>query len=463
MFTIKTNTNTNTEVEKLTNAASKVKSLGIKGVLGLSAFILLMNSFTTVGSGEFVRIQNNLTGGNTWVLNEGIQLKAPFFSTVTRYAQENTMAITDNPELCDTASLCASPRQVGFADTYGVTIEASFRYSLPRDSERLEALHDKVKTAENLFGTTLMPFSQDLVNYSASQFRAEDFMQGGQNEFKTRMLDQATNGMLVTKREKILIETEQADRDSSREGGSANVGEQFRYQVTVLEDSNGIPRRTKTALDAYGITVVPAGINLVDYSPETRLKDFMTDKQDRVRARAKIVEDQENERQMAITAQLTGDRERIQKQNILLQEKDAARIAGEQSVVTAQLQAKKEVVEQTKIADLAVIDKTRELQVSQANEGIQRANAVAAKYEASAIKEKGFAEAEVDRAKYNAIDKQVLALEVDKAKALAMYNSNMVVNMPTVVSGGQSGSSDSLEMMTTLKVMEQLGKGISSK
>lgn len=449
--------------EAVNTVKSKVKSFGIKGALALAGVIVLMNSFTTVGSGEFARIQNNLTGGNTWVLNEGIQLKAPFFSTVTRYAQENTMAITDNPELCDTASLCATPRQVGFADTYGVTIEASFRYSLPRDSERLEALHDKVKNAENLFGTTLMPFSQDLVNYSASQFRAEDFMQGGQNEFKTRMIDQATNGMLVTKREKILIETEQADRDSNREGGSANVGEQFRYQVTVLEDDNGLPRRTKTAIDVYGITVVPAGINLVDYSPETRLKEFMTDKQDRVRARAKIVEDQENERQMAITAQLTGDRERIQKQNILLQQKDAARIEGEKEVLTAKLQAEKEIVEQNKTAELAVINKTRELQISQANEGIQKANAVAAKYEAAAIKETGFAEAEVDKAKYNAIDKQVLALEVDKAKALAMYQSNMVVNMPTVVSGAQGGSSDSLEMMTTLKVMEQLGKGVTPK
>ena len=323
-------------------------------------------------------------------------------------------------------------------------------------------MHDKVKNRESLFGTTLLPFSQDLINFTASQFRAEDFMQGGQNEFKSRMIDQATNGLLVTRREKIIVESEQANRDSDRDSGGANVGEQFRYQVTVLEDKEGNPKRNVTAINAYNITIVPAGINLVDYAPEPRLRDFMTDKQDRVRARAKIVEDQENERQMAITAQLTGDRERIQKQNILLQAKDAAKIAGEKAVLTAKLEAEKQIVDQQKVADLAVIDKTRELQVSKANEGIQKANSVAAKYEASAIKEVGFAQAEVKKADYAAIDKTILALEVDKAKALAMYQSNMTVNMPTVVTnGGNSGSANSLEMMTTLSVMEKLGKSAS--
>lgn len=450
-------------MKDLTQLTGNLKKYGMVSAGGLLGFVTLMSSFTTVGSGDLVRIQNTLTGSEaTWAMTEGVALKMPYFSTVTTYPQEGTIAITDNEDLCDTASICASPRQVGFADTYGVTIEASFRYSLPRDAVALEKMHDKVKNRESLFGTTLLPFSQDLINFTASQFRAEDFMQGGQNEFKSRMIDQATNGLLVTRREKIIVESEQANRDSDRDSGGANVGEQFRYQVTVLEDKEGNPKRNVTAINAYNITIVPAGINLVDYAPEPRLRDFMTDKQDRVRARAKIVEDQENERQMAITAQLTGDRERIQKQNILLQAKDAAKIAGEKAVLTAKLEAEKQIVDQQKVADLAVIDKTRELQVSKANEGIQKANSVAAKYEASAIKEVGFAQAEVKKADYAAIDKTILALEVDKAKALAMYQSNMTVNMPTVVTnGGNSGSANSLEMMTTLSVMEKLGKSAS--
>lgn len=188
----------------------------------------------------------------------------------------------------------------------------------------------------------------------------------------------------------------------------------------------------------------------------------MVDKQDRVRARAAIIEDQENERQKAITAELTGNRERIEQSNTLLIQKDAAIIRGEQAVREAELASEKETVERQKVASLAIIDKTRELQMAEANEGIQKAAAVAAKYEAEAIKEKGFAEAAVDKAKYQAIDKQVLALEVDKAKALAMYQSNMIVNMPTVVSGN-GGSANSLETMTTLKVMEQLGKSAITK
>ena len=115
------------------------------------------------------------------------------------------------------------------------------------------------------------------------------------------------------------------------------------------------------------------------------------------------------------------------------------------------------MVEKNKTAELAIIDKKRELQMAKANEGIQKANSLAAKYEATALKEVGFAKAAVTKAEYEAIDITVLTLEVDKAKSLALYKSNVVVNMPTVVGGGQGGV-NSLETMTTLKVLEQLGK-----
>jgi len=429
----------------------------VLSVVGVLALITALSSYTTVSSGETVRIQNNISGEATWYTTEGIRLKAPFFSTVTTYSQEGTVAITDNKGLCETATTCSQPRVLVFSDTYGVSVEGSFRYSLPKVPEQLEAMHDKVKNSRNLFGTTLLPFSQDLLNYTASQFRAEYFMQGAQNEFKSRLIDQATFGMYITKREKRLVEAEVANRDLDRESGKASVGEQFVFEVIRTQDAEGNFKRTPTAISTYGITIVPSGINVVDYAADDRLAEFMIDKQKRVRARAAIIEDQENERQKAITAELEGNRKRIEQSNSLLIQKDAAVIRGEQSVEEARLASQKETVERNKVASLAIIDKKRELQVAQANEGIQRAAAVAAKYEAEAIKEKGFAEAAVDKAKYEAIDKQVLALEVDKAKALAMYRSNMVVNMPTVVSGS-SESGNSLETMTTLNVMKMLGK-----
>jgi hypothetical protein len=434
---------------------------GVRIAVGLALGVTVMSSFTTVGSGEFVRIQNNLTGSNTWVMSEGFALKAPFFSNTTTYSQEGTVAVTRDPETCDNATLCSTPRQVTFADTYGAVIEASFRYSLPRNAELLEAMHDKVKNSDNLFGTTLLPFSQDLLNYTASQFRAEDFMQGGQNEFKSRLIDQAANGMLVTKRVKELVKTETATRDSNRKSGSSNVGEQFRYKVNVLENADGTPMRRDTSIKAYNITIVPSGINLINVVPEDKLKGLMTDKQKRVRARASIVEDQENERQLAITAQLTGDRTRIEKQNILLQQKDAAKIEGEKLVVTAKLAAEKETVDRQKVADLAIIDKTRELQIAESNENIQKANAIAAEYEATSIKLVGFAVAEVDQAKLMAknSNKEIYLAELalQETQALAKVLPNVNIQMPSIVMNGSGdGGSGVTDLLSTKLVQDIL-------
>ena len=450
--------------QQISQVKSGAKKFGITGVLSVVALVTAFNSYTTVGSGEAVRIQNNITGGYTWKLDEGIALKAPFFSKVVVYSQEGTVAVTDNTELCESASICATPRQVGFADTYGITVEASFRYSLSKNPEVLEEMHDKVKNANNLFGNTLLPFSQDLINYTASQFKAEAFLQGGQNQFKSRLVDQATNGMLVTKRVKELVIAEQANRSSDRE--NTKVGQQFRYEVKILEDAKtGKPLRNPTAIAAYGISVVPAGINLVDYDPEQRLKAFMVDKQDRVRARAKIVEDQENERQLAITAQLQGERERIQKQNVLLQQKDAAKIAGEKAVLQAKLQAERETVEREKVAALAIIDKERELQIAKSNEGIQSANYNASKFEAQAIKEKGFAEAAVAKAKLQAkqSNKEIYLAELslEEAKAIAAVLPQVKIDTPDIVMSG-NGQGNGVSDLLSTKLVQDVVKTVKS-
>lgn len=438
------------------------QSLGKKGAILLVVFVIGMNSFVVNPSGTSMRVQNNLTGGHSWYTDEGFRFKAPFMSKVVEYHQEGTVALTDNEKLCDSATICTDTDPVGFADTYLVKMETSLRFTLSKNPEDLETMHDKVLNEENLYGNTLNPFAQDLVSYTASQFRAEDFMQGGQNEFKLRLLDQASKGMLVTKREKVAaVESEVADRDSEREAGQTKVGEQKVYKVTILNNEDGSPLRKPTAIAAYGIKIVPAGINLVQYDPEPRLKDFMTDKQDRVRRRAGIVEDQQNEREQAITSQLTGDRQRIEKQNELLVLKDAATIAAQQTVEVAALVAQREIVERQKVADLAVIDKTRELQVAEANEGIQTANYAASQYEAKAIKEVGFAEAAVDSAKLKAKqdNKTIYLAELENQQALALAAAlpQTKIDMPDmVIMGGAGDSGGSLNSLLSTKLMKDV-------
>jgi hypothetical protein len=317
-------------------------------------------------------------------------------------------------------------------------------------------MYQSIKTEANLLGNTLMPFSQMLVNDSVNQMLGGNFAQGGRNALRTLIDNQSQFGMYQTTVEKVSTSRDGGKGTNDVVGGNDN--DLMVTKVVYLEDENNKRLRTPLSIAQYGIKIVPNSIAIIEAVPQGRLVGYIDTKQKNI---ALQIEQDENQKllvKQAKTEQLTGEKELITKTNSLNIAKESAVIAAEQRVLEAKLAAEKEVVERQKVADLAIIDKTRQLQESKANEGIQRANAVAAKHEATAIKEVGFAEAAVTNAKYKAIDPTILAMEVDKAKALAMYSSNMVVNMPTVVSNGQGGSSNSLETMTTLKVMEQLGK-----
>lgn len=424
----------------------KLKSGGIKLVVATVVAILGINSFVITDSGEKMRVQNSMTGGFTWYDTEGVKLKIPFFSSVHRYNDINTIAITDDAELENTASAVRAPLSVTFADNYGGTLEASFRVKLPTSFDKMEELHQAVKGQKNLNGNTFQTFAKDMLNLTTDQFLAQDFMQGGKGAFKQRLFDQGQNGMLVTKREKVEVIDNVADQTLDGNARSQNeTAKQYITKVVIQTDANNIPLRRQHSLTKYGIEVVQ--VDLGEFEPNEDLVDYVNTIKERERARAKVVADQALERDLAVTEQLKGDRERITAKNKRLMVKDAAVITEQQKVA----------VEKEK-ANLAVVQKTKELQIAKANEGIQEANAKAAKHEANAIKEKGFAEAAVKKANYQAIDKEVLQLEVQKVTMLANADAYKAqgIQMPLIVGGSGEGSNP-LETMSSLKVLEQLG------
>lgn len=445
----------------LASNKQKVKNNLFKyGLIGFVAILIIatiLGSYTKVGSGDVVRVQNNVSGKPTWYTTEGYKLKMPFVSSSVTYPQEITIGVSDNKEICETASACSAPRNVTFVDTYNMTLETVTRFSLPKSPELLEKMHDKVKSKDNLVGTVLLPFAQDLIGYTSSQYQAEYFLQGQQNDFRNRLIDQAENGLIQTKRIKKLVTTEVANQGvAERDSNKPLSGEQYKFEVEPVLDKDGKYVRSTTSISEYGITLVPSGISLVEYIPSPELASFMADKQKRVRARAGIIEDQENERQRAITIDLKGNADRIEQQNQLVIAKDRATIAAQQQVEVAELQAKKEIIEREKVENLATIDKRRELKIAQDNLAIEEANSKAAKFAAMATKEKGLAEAAVTMAKYKAIDKGVLQLEVSRDVAKALYSSNINVQMPQYVGGSSIGGMESIEAMSSLKVMEML-------
>ena len=436
--------------QEIKEAKGWLKSNAKKFIGGAIAVILGLGSFEYIESGEFVRIQSPFNS-HTWVTTPGLTLKWPLLSRVEEYNQYVTIAVTDDD--IDGASIQNPPHRIGFADTYEGTIEASFRFGLSPDPVLLEKMHQAVKNKENLNSTTLANYQKDLLNYTGNQFRAEDFMQGGQNEYKSRLYDQAANGQYVTKRVKEVVTREIGDAGLERDDegkDKVKTGDAFVYSVKIMEDEKtGQPLRNQSKIADFGITVEQ--ISIIGFNPENDLKQFMTNKKTRVRERAEIVEKQENEREKAITAQLEGDRKRIEARNTQLMEKDREII-----------QAEKRVELEQKEAELQVIAKQKEADIAIKNKEIEQANAEAAKFKAQTVREMGIAEADVQLAMYKAYDKDVKMMELQLERDKVLYNAlqNFKIEMPDnlIIGGADGKGASSLDTFTTLGVVKQLSE-----
>ena len=431
--------------------ASKLSKRSVITYAALAIAALTLNSSVySVNVGEQVRVQNSATSTHTWVSTQGMHLKTPFVTSLERYTDVTTVAITDDDDILDVAGVTRAPMDVTFIDNYGGKIELVFQLKLPTDSIMMERIHQDRKSMKNLRGSTFQTFAKDMTTLTVDQFRAQDFMQGGKGQFKQRLVDQSARGMLVTKRERIPVDMQIADQNldaNSRTG--AKTQQQFVDQVVIQRDAQDVELRRPHNLEKYGIEVVQ--VDLGEFHPNPDLVGYIKKIKDREKARGDVVADQGLERDKAVTEQLKGERERITAKNKLNITKDKAIIAQEQETAVIKEQGKQ-----------AIALKLKEQDIATANLAIEKANYEASVYEAKSIKEKGFAYAAVKKADYQAIDKEVLALEVDKAKALALYSTKMQVTMPTIVGGSGNGEGvSSLDTMSSLKVLELLGKPVT--
>tara|TARA_R110002074_G_scaffold12407_4_gene45401 strand:- start:440 stop:1828 length:1389 start_codon:yes stop_codon:yes gene_type:complete len=434
----------------LREMVAKAKSAVPKILGSVVLLVLILTSFGYNDSGMSTRVQTPLLG-HTWINEEGFYGKVPLLSRVRSYVKDITIAVTDNESTMETASIVEPPRILQFADTYKIRTEYSMRFRIPTLDEDLEKMHQSVKSFDNLVGNTLMPFALTLANDTANQLLAQDFAQGGKNQFRNRMVDQAENGMrsTIVREEPITVQT--ADTSSDRDPGQTKQTTQYIKKVVSLTNPDGSLVRIPTAISSYNITLVPNSLNVMEAVPVDRLVEFIDTKQKNLALQVGQQEEQVLERGKAKTMQLTGARELIEKTNILNIAKAEAIIAAEQRVEEANLQAEKEVIEKQKIADLAVIDKTRELQIATANEGIQRANDTAASFEASAIKKVGFAEAAVAnahlKAKQDNSSIYMAELKLQEVQAFTSVLPKVSLNMPAnlTVIGEQNAGNTGLD------------------
>lgn len=436
--------------------------------LVIAIILLLFFSFASVfqtEAGYTYYYQNMLTGNVDIYTEPGIHFKTPFFSRVTPYKQVMTVAFGSTEDERVTRSKPAI--EVRFADTYTGQIPSTFRYKLPKDKERMESVHKDFREFENLVDALLTKISRDVVVNTATQYTGEEFFQGGLNQFKSALIDQLHYGVYETERKQVEIE----QLDLAPIGLGQEESTQLRkartlvWKTVPVLDKNKKAIRLENPLDSYGIKITQ--VTLGTPLPEPQLEQLLTDKKRLVAERIKTVQEQETAKAQAKTAQLRADIERTKAKQEALKKKELVIIAKQREVEEAQKQAEKEVIEQNKLKELAAIDKSKELEIAQAERNIQEAKFEAAQFEAKAIREKGFAEAEILAAKYKALIPEIYFAEVQRDIAKVMYPNlkGIEVSMPhNIVSLGEGTGGgallptnlDILSSFATINVMEEL-------
>jgi hypothetical protein len=435
------------------------------GVGALIVIGILSTMFRTVELGMTDVYQNTLTGNKVVYHGPDFYLSPLFVGKERTYKDETTIVFSRSED--DNGQ----PVAIGFADTYQATLPLSVRYRLPTDDEHMFALDKSFRSYNNLVNSLYAKTTVDVSVGTATQFTAEEVFQGGLNGLKSAIEDQIKNGLFVTERKRVVVANETTSRVDV--GEDKTKASQVEQQITVWKavpklDRDGMPLRMVNPFDQYGVFASQLTLELPH--PEQRLEILLVAKKESVAKKILSVQKQDNAKEDIKTAKLEGQAAREKAEQERLITADAEIIEMKKQVSVAQQQALKEIVEQQKIADLAIIDKKKELQVSQANEGIQKANEVAAKFEAQSKLHNGLADAKILKAKYDAYDKTLYAMEIQRDTMMAVTTNLQGINitMPTVsVQGGSNGTAmnslDTVMQAIGIQKLEEIAKASKVK
>ncbi len=452
----------------------RIRKVGLWTMFGIVSLVIGMNSYFQTNAGYNYVYQNNLTGTLTVYTEPGIHVRVPFFSKVEEYKQVTTISFDDTPDGSATTRNLF-PVDVRFADTYTGTVNTSFRFKMNPEPDKIIVLHKDFRTYRNYVDALLVKNAKNVTVVTATQYTGEEFFQGGLNSFKAKLEDQMRGGLFVTERRQVEVQqlglAPIGVDEESQKTGRMTQQKQLVWKTVPLLDAMNNPIRQRNPFDAYGVEVTQVTVS--DPKPEGLLDELLVDKKRLVADRIRTVQEQETAKAQAKTEQLKKEIERTKAVQDARRIKELAIIDQQRKVAVEREIAKKETVIRTKIKDLAVIDKAKELAVAQADRDIQEAAAVAAEHQGNAIRFKGLAEADVNRAKLAAKQSAegIYMAEIQRDIAVAMYGAlkDFTVEMPTnyVNSGGGDGGrmASNLDVLTAfgaLAVMDQSKKAVNS-
>jgi hypothetical protein len=484
-------------------------------IVVLILFVLFIGKYAFfVTKAGYIAIYENPRAEELEVyMTPGLHTKVPFFP-VTRYKQ---VWIVDFGTGYAGFQLRERkpPIELTFADTYKAKVPATFRYKLPTSENRIKAIHQDFTSFNLLIDALLIPVSRDAMVSTAALYTGEAFFQGGISQFKAVLEDQIQNGTYKTK----LIEVE-IKRENVAVGDPQKLPTQQStklWKTEPVRNEKGLIERLQTkSISDYGIELkqVTLGVPV----PEPELKQLLADKKRVTRATIKkadelalILEDQkiqlvkiEKEKQTRLANILkdeaiqlantkrdvkvqlanverderielanTEKAEKVQLANVEKETK-IKRARKTEKLILVQDEQKVQVAEKAKDLAITIAEtkvqmakKEEELAIAQTELDIQKANFETMHFEAKAILEKGNAEAEVLKAKYEARIPEIYHAEMKKDIAEIIYSNLKGVNvtMPhNIVNLGESDGKnlqtnlDILSSFATINVMEEMEK-----
>jgi hypothetical protein len=413
------------------------KSKIVRGIIGVALCVIAFNAFTwKTDLGYQYAYQNTITKSKTMISTPGVHFKVPFFNRITTYKSAITIAFDGTAEGSDKdLTYSATPIDVTFADTYSAHVPIAFRFRIPTAEDEFLRMHEEFRTFDNMVNTVLVRTARDVAVSSAMQFTGEEFIQGGMSEYRSGLLDQLRNGIWRTRFE--LVEIEQSGLASVTRDQTS--GTQVETQTTLVkklvpirDEETGRVLRSENPLADYGIEVRQVNVTGKP-RPEPRFAEMLVRNKDLVAQRIAAEQEQQTAKAEAETAQL---REEIAKNR-------AIQVANREKEVAVIGERRKVEIETEKKA-YALVLKQKELEMAEADRDIQKAADQAATYQASKLKKVGFAEADVVRAHYKALQdsKDIYLAEIDKDKTIALANNlkDFKVVMPDVNIQGVEGS-----------------------
>lgn len=449
-------------------------------IIGLVAF-LFQNSVFRTEVGYIYHFQNLITGKIDVYSKPGIHFRIPFSFRVTPYKRFTTVAFGGNYQGYQYREPAITVR---FADTYTAEILATFRYQLPPSNKgKINKIHEAFLNFDEMINALLIKISRDVVVNTATQYTGEEFFLGGFNQFKAALKDQLRNGIYKTERQQVEIEQVDLSPIGIKPKESMpHKAKTLVWKTVPVHGKDNKVVRLENMLNTYGITVEQ--INLGGFVPEEQLEKLLADKKRLVASLIKAMQEQEIAKEQAKTAQLRAEIERTMAKQAALNQKELAIIVKQRELEEAQKQVEKEIMESKKVNELVAIEKKKELAIAKAEHEIQEVNkktelAIAqverdiqktkletAQFEAKAVREKGIAEADILRAKYQDRITEIYLADIQKEIAQIIYPNlkGIQVTMPhNIVNLGEQDNNlqtnlDVLSSFATIGVMEGLEK-----